>query len=157
MEETAIEVKFLTKPIPAPGGSHSRYTGGRLTYYGAVEIEPTAASVPNVSVRQNDVVQIAPAAGAVNNHGDQPFLAQVRRSCPSFLSYLFSRITLLRYRCFAFFLVSPRAKMMHVGRLRNAQAVPKTGRVTAELPRISRNEINSSDKARQRPMENWSE
>jgi len=93
--ETAVEVKFLTTPIPAPGGSQTRYTGGRLTYYGAAEIEPAAAAVPNVSVRQNDVVQVAPAAGAANN-GDEPFLAQVRRED---LARVFSSSVSLAPRC----------------------------------------------------------
>lgn len=91
----AVEVKFLTKPIPAPAASRARYVGGRLTYYGAVEIvEPggvgagTAASSsstssspaatttrPNVSntiIRPNDIVEVACV-----NRSNQPFLAQV--------------------------------------------------------------------------------
>lgn len=71
MEGAPVEVKFLDKPIPAPGDAHARYVGGRLTYYGAVEIvEPAAGSTPAISV--NDVVAVSN-----NQQGGYPFLAQV--------------------------------------------------------------------------------
>lgn len=72
--EATVEVKFLAKPIPAPGDSHVRYVGGRLTYYGAISItandavEPAAA----ISITTNDVVTVRS-----NDQGAYPFLAQV--------------------------------------------------------------------------------
>lgn len=76
MEAAAIEVKFLDQPIPAPGASHARYVGGRLTYYGAVEIvEPAAAAAAApaaISIQTNDVVAVSNI-----NQGGCPFLAQV--------------------------------------------------------------------------------
>lgn len=66
-----MEVKFLTKPISAPGASDVRYMGGRLTYYGAVEIvEPAPATISSI-IKTNDVV------GLKCYQGGLPFLAQV--------------------------------------------------------------------------------
>lgn len=71
--EAAVEVRFLAKPIPAPGDSDARYVGGRLTYYGAVEIvEPAAAAPTAISIRTDDVVAVSNV-----NQGGYPFLAQV--------------------------------------------------------------------------------
>lgn len=80
--EAAVEVKFATKPIPAPGASHTRYLSGRLTYYGAAEIVepaatasshgPAAAAAAAISIRTNDVVTVSSV-----NQGGYPFLAQV--------------------------------------------------------------------------------
>lgn len=92
----AVQVKFLTKPIPAPGASRARYPGGRLTYYGALEVvepggagagaavapasSPPPATLPkNVSIRPNDVVEVACV-----NRSNQPFLAQVNNNVPGF-------------------------------------------------------------------------
>ena len=151
----AVEVKFITEPIPAPGGPHARYLGGRLTYYGAAEIIESTAVVPNVSVRRNDVVRVASSARAVNNHDNEPFLAQVRRSRPTFFLASFfhvGSITLLllqHRRCWCCFVGQPTARCMwaNFGKSRRFPNRSTQGRDTADL-----GQINSSERREKRPF-----
>ena len=152
----AVEVKFITEPIPAPGGPHARYLGGRLTYYGAAEIIESTAVVPNVSVRRNDVVRVASSARAVNNHDNEPFLAQVRKITPHiFLGELFScrqhHTAAAAAPALLVLFCRSAHRAVYVGKLRKEQAVPKPvdsrRRDTADL-----GQINSSERREKRPF-----
>lgn len=81
----SAKVRWVGCPVPPPGdgggegGSSPRSTGGRLTYYGAVEISEMADQEFGASpIRVNDVVEVVrngQGTGGVESH--QPYLAQV--------------------------------------------------------------------------------
>lgn len=78
--------------IPAPGGGRTRSLGGRLTYYGAVELcggrEIAGVQTEDQVVRVNDIVEVEVAVRVSGHHhqgkksestaaDQQPYLAQV--------------------------------------------------------------------------------
>lgn len=73
----AVQLRWQGNPIASPNGDRVRSPGGRLTYYGGVELGDGSSMTPAV-VAVNDIVEVAPKRTSRSTGKlDVPFLAQV--------------------------------------------------------------------------------
>lgn len=73
----AVQLRWQGNPIAAPNGDRGRSPGGRLTYYGGVDLGDGSSTTPAV-VALNDIVEVAQKRTSRSiGKLEVPFLAQV--------------------------------------------------------------------------------